>query len=98
MRRTDLRTCFRHFEVVHHHTLASLLVRLDFSTISYAGFDRFMAIACGTTSIRDVIAFPKSGAGTDPLFASPAPLTEGGKPNEDDKLLAAYALRVRKTS
>lgn len=32
-----------------------------------------MAILCKTQSIRDVIAFPKTGAGTDLLFKSPAP-------------------------
>ena len=29
----------------------------------------------GTDSIRDVIAFPKSGGGFDPLTAAPAPIT-----------------------
>ena len=32
-----------------------------------------MSILCKTPSIRDVIAFPKTGTGTDPLFESPAP-------------------------
>ncbi|CAA7260176.1 unnamed protein product [Cyclocybe aegerita] len=36
------------------------------------GFDRIMAILCNTSSIRDVIAFPKSASGTDLLFKSPA--------------------------
>jgi aspartyl-tRNA synthetase len=31
-----------------------------------------MAMLCGTQSIRDVIAFPKTGSGADPLFKSPA--------------------------
>ena len=29
----------------------------------------------GADSIRDVIAFPKSGGGYDPLTAAPAPIT-----------------------
>jgi len=36
------------------------------------GFDRIMAMLCGTQSIRDVIAFPKTSSGSDPLFKSPA--------------------------
>ena len=32
-----------------------------------------MSILCKTPSIRDVIAFPKTGAGADLLFESPAP-------------------------
>lgn len=33
-----------------------------------------MSILCKTPSIRDVIAFPKTGAGADLLFESPAPV------------------------
>jgi len=39
------------------------------------GWDRITALLAGADSIRDVIAFPKSGGGFDPLTAAPAPIT-----------------------
>ena len=39
------------------------------------GWDRICALLSGTDSIREVIAFPKSGGGVDPLTDAPAPIT-----------------------
>ncbi len=39
------------------------------------GWDRASAIMAGTDSIRDVIAFPKTHAGTDLLTGAPAPIS-----------------------
>jgi aspartyl-tRNA synthetase len=39
------------------------------------GWDRITMLIAGADSIRDVIAFPKSGGGYDPLTAAPAPIT-----------------------
>ncbi|MEO3760378.1 aspartate--tRNA ligase [Mycobacterium sp. B14F4] len=39
------------------------------------GWDRITALLAGTDSIREVIAFPKSGGGVDPLTGAPSPIT-----------------------
>jgi aspartyl-tRNA synthetase len=39
------------------------------------GWDRVVALLAGVDSIREVIAFPKTGGGFDPLTAAPAPIT-----------------------
>ncbi|MBN3507950.1 aspartate--tRNA ligase [Mycolicibacterium septicum] len=39
------------------------------------GWDRITALLAGVDSIREVIAFPKSGGGVDPLTDAPAPIT-----------------------
>ena len=40
------------------------------------GWDRICMLLAGAESLRDVIAFPKSGGGFDPLTAAPAPITD----------------------
>ncbi len=55
------------------------------------GWDRVCMLLAGAKSLREVIAFPKTGAGFDPLTSAPTPITaeqraEAGidaKPDED---------------
>ncbi|CAK3883011.1 related to aspartyl-tRNA synthetase [Lecanosticta acicola] len=52
------------------------------------GFDRLIAVMLGRDSVRDVIAFPKSGKGEDVLVKSPTRMTE--------QQLETYHLVVKK--
>jgi len=67
-----------------------LLQALRFGAPPHAGIalglDRLVAILCGTSSIRDVIAFPKTAGGVDPVFKSPSP-------GPADDVLGQYGLK-----
>ncbi|KGO75672.1 Nucleic acid-binding, OB-fold [Penicillium italicum] len=53
------------------------------------GFDRLVAVMLGKESVRDVIAFPKTGkGGDDAMVGAPSPMTE--------QALQTYHLKLRK--
>lgn len=47
----------------------------------FLGLDRYISLICAASSIRDVIAFPKTMEGRDLMSGAPTPISE-----EDKKL------------
>jgi aspartyl-tRNA synthetase len=58
------------------------------------GWDRITALLAGTDSIREVIAFPKSGGGVDPLTDAPSEL-DPAQLTEVYKLLGVQAVPAK---
>ncbi|XP_019931658.3 aspartate--tRNA ligase, mitochondrial [Aedes albopictus] len=68
---------------IEHAHLQHLLDALECGCPPHGGFavglDRYIALLCNAQSIRDVIAFPKSSEGKDPLSKAPVPISEEEK-------------------
>jgi len=72
------------------HRFGFLLAAFRFGAPPHAGFaigmDRFVALLAGEENIREVIAFPKTQSGVDPLTNAPLPV--------DDKQLRDLGLKI----
>ncbi|XP_036344295.1 aspartate--tRNA ligase, mitochondrial-like isoform X1 [Rhagoletis pomonella] len=78
----------QHFVLVHilkipHEHLGHLLSALESGCPPHGGIalglDRLIAIICRARTMRDVIAFPKSLNGVDPLSNAPVPISDEEK-------------------
>lgn len=69
------------------HLLSALRVGCPPHAGIALGFDRLVAVMLGRESVRDVIAFPKTGKGEDAMVKAPGTLT--------DEALELYHLRLK---
>ncbi|XP_052864551.1 aspartate--tRNA ligase, mitochondrial [Anopheles cruzii] len=82
--RSDLqRRVLRDVLKIEHTHLEHLLNALESGCPPHGGFaiglDRYMSLLCNAATIREVIAFPKSLDGKDPLSKAPVPISEEEK-------------------
>ncbi|XP_058125519.1 aspartate--tRNA ligase, mitochondrial [Anopheles ziemanni] len=77
------RTVLKDVLKIEHSHLHHLLDALESGCPPHGGFaiglDRYVALLCNAASIREVIAFPKSLDGKDPLSKAPVPISEEEK-------------------
>jgi aspartyl-tRNA synthetase len=63
-----------------YHKFGFLLEAFEYGAPPHGGIalglDRIIALIAGTDNIREVIAFPKTSTGYDPLTGSPTPISE----------------------
>lgn len=60
---------------MYQNILKKLLYLFNDFFFCFLGLDRLLAIICHEPSIRDVIAFPKSHDGKDPMSKAPATIS-----------------------
>lgn len=65
------------YEALFGHLLSALSMGCPPHAGIALGFDRLCAMIVGSSSIRDVIAFPKNQSGVDPVVDSPTDVPEG---------------------
>ncbi|XP_052896437.1 aspartate--tRNA ligase, mitochondrial [Anopheles moucheti] len=77
------RTVLKDVLKIEHAHLHHLLDALESGAPPHGGFaiglDRYVALLCNAASIREVIAFPKSLDGKDPLSKAPVPISDEEK-------------------